>query len=339
MADNATFNELRVSFTPEFGDFITLYRGVERVWISGAPYVDPQDENKDGILFAEMEDGTIQTIGPVSAYFYAQKNGFTGTFSEWVQVLLDATQNALTAEGYAKGTHNGTAVPSTDEAYKKHSKYYSESSESWAVGTRAGSTDSERSGASTNNSKYWAGQSKTYTDGKDLNGNAVRGTNNAKYWAEDRAKKWAVKSTNSGNPGDTNCSEYYASQASSSASTAATLANSVKGATIDITYMNSDDGRNHPSASSSDWNATPNPVSGKYMWTKMVLTWTDTSTSTMYSVSYIGVNGTGSVHSVNGKVGNVTLYATDIAMSSSDSATISDKLTAITNNEIDALFT
>ena len=126
MADEVINREL---FNVNFREFVTLYRGVERVWISGAESLSPADLDKDGILYAEMQDGVIQTLGPVSAYFYAQKNGFTGTFNEWVQVLLDATQNALTAEGYAKGTHNGTAVPSTDEAYKKHSKYYSESSE------------------------------------------------------------------------------------------------------------------------------------------------------------------------------------------------------------------
>ena len=109
MADNVTsfddiefsFNELVVSFEPEFSDFITLYRGVERVWISGAPFIEPEDEDKDGILFAEMQDGVIQTIGPVSGYFFAQKNGFEGSFSDWVQVILDGTTNAQIASAAA----------------------------------------------------------------------------------------------------------------------------------------------------------------------------------------------------------------------------------------------
>lgn len=59
----------------------------------------------------------------------------------WVEQLIETMNGKLdTAEGYvedaeawAKGTRNGVAVESTDEAYHKNSKYYSEQASSSAT--------------------------------------------------------------------------------------------------------------------------------------------------------------------------------------------------------------
>ena len=171
---------LRDIFNPKFNEFVTLYRGVERIWISD-----------EGVCYAEMENGAIQTLGPVTSYYYALEHGFVGTFEEWEEVIRNGTDNALLSEGYARGTHNNTPVASTDPEYKNNSKFYAGSAESWAEGTRESVADTERLDAS---------------------------THNAKYWSEERAKKWAVKSTNTGSPSDTNNAEYYAEQSANSAS-------------------------------------------------------------------------------------------------------------------------
>lgn len=594
--NNATFNELRVSFTPEFNDFITLYRGVERIWISGAPYIEPEDQDKGGILFAEMEDGTIQTLGPVTGFFWAQKQGYVGTFEEWVELIANGTQNAMDAEGWARGTHNNIPVPSTDPAYNNHSKFYSEVSlekslvsEDWAEGTRGGTSDPTFASKS---SKYWAEQSKSYTNGKDLNNQPVqaRAEDNAEYF-KDEAKGWANYGTQDVHPSSTNNAYHwntqaiaaktgaetaqglaetaqvaaetaqanaetaqslaetaqqaaetaqglaetaqglsedaqhaaetaqslaetaqtasetaqglseaardasavaktaaetaqsraetaqsaaetaqtasenfshdseawakgtrngtdvpttdetyhdnskwwaqqssanaasastsatnasasevnalsyknaalnaqtaaetaqtnaetaqaaaesartsaqgaqtsaenardmaesyknlardaqtaaadsasdaqgYASDAADSAQTATEKAESIQNAQVSHFYQNSSSGTVPPTGI---WSDTPNPTEGQYLWVKVELDWGDGNISTWYDVGYVGVNGTGSVDSVNRKSGTVVLYGTDISVSESDSTTIAEKITSITNSQIDDLFT
>jgi len=42
------------------------------------------------------------------------------------------------------------------------------------------------------------------------------------------------------------------------------------------------------------WLSTmPTPIAGQYMWTRTITTYTDSTTSTVYSVAYQGTNGTG----------------------------------------------
>lgn len=62
---------------------------------------------------------------------------------------------------------------------------------------------------------------------------------------------------------------------------------------------------------SSGW-GTPTPQKGKYFWTRAKTTWSNNTTTTTYAVAYIGTDGSGSVNSVNNKVGNVVLSASDI---------------------------
>lgn len=58
-----------------------------------------------------------------------------------------------------------------------------------------------------------------------------------------------------------------------------------------IRYAKSSDGVNHPT-NESDWYADiPDYAQGEYVWTRTVMTYTDNSTSTSYSVSRNGVNG------------------------------------------------
>ena len=81
-----------------------------------------------------------------------------------------------------------------------------------------------------------------------------------------------------------------------------------------VTYMASDSGTVVPSGSwSSD---VPTVGQGRYLWTRVVLTFNTGSPVTYYSVSRMGLDGTGSVSAVNGKspdsTGNVKLTAADI---------------------------
>ena len=67
------------------------------------------------------------------------------------------------SESWAKGTKNGTAVPSSDPAYHNNSKYYSEISannsdnaEAWAVGQKGGTDVPSTDPTYHNNAKYYA---------------------------------------------------------------------------------------------------------------------------------------------------------------------------------------
>lgn len=101
------------------------------------------------------------------------------------------------------------------------------------------------------------------------------------------------------------------------------------------TYMVSDSGTIVPSGS---WVAdVPNVPQGKYLWTRTVLTFNTGSPVTSYSVSRFGIDGTGSVSSVNSQnpdsTGNVKLTAADIAGSDGQSveAALAGKQAKITS--------
>ena len=65
-----------------------------------------------------------------------------------------------------------------------------------------------------------------------------------------------------------------------------------------ITYTNSTSGTIAPS---TGWTSSiPSPVKGQYLWTKTVWTYTDTSSKTGYSVSYISKDGTNGTNGTSG---------------------------------------
>lgn len=89
----------------------------------------------------------------------------------------------------------------------------------------------------------------------------------------------------------------------------------VTGTTVE--YMVSDSGTIVPSGS---WSTTiPTVPQGKYLWTRVTTTFNTGSPAVSYSVTRMGIDGTGSVSAVNNKSpdesGNVALTAADIATS------------------------
>lgn len=109
----------------------------------------------------------------------------------------------------------------------------------------------------------------------------------------------------------------------------------VTGTTVE--YMVSDSGTIVPSGS---WSTTiPTVPQGKYLWTKVTTTFNTGSPAVSYSVTRMGIDGAGSVSSVNEKSpdesGNVSLSAEDIPTSGSRSvqAVLDDKQEALTAGE------
>lgn len=111
-----------------------------------------------------------------------------------------------------------------------------------------------------------------------------------------------------------------------------------------VGYQQSDSGSVVPEGS---WTTTvPAPVQGKFLWTRMQLQFNTGSTITSYSVSRYGMDGSGSVVTVNNVSpdlnGNVQLVANDIQASDSqsiqahltDAETDIDELKTSLNNAI-----
>ena len=82
-----------------------------------------------------------------------------GTLSAIQTALAQAQADVEKAEAWAKGTKDGTAVPSTDPAYQNNAKYYSTDSEAWAKGTRNGTAVPSTDPTYHNNAKYFSEQS------------------------------------------------------------------------------------------------------------------------------------------------------------------------------------
>lgn len=109
----------------------------------------------------------------------------------------------------------------------------------------------------------------------------------------------------------------------------------VTGTTVE--YMVSDSGTIVPSGS---WSTTiPTVPQGKYLWTKVTTTFNTGSPAVSYSVTRMGIDGTGSVSSVNEKSpdesGNVSLSAEDIPTSGGESVqtSLEGKQEALTAGE------
>lgn len=120
------------------------------------------------------------------------------------------------------------------------------------------------------------------------------------------------------------------------------LASTSKAAVVSTVYLTSEDGTNHP-ASSAEWSSTPSMVQGQYLWTKITLSWVDSTTSELYLVTYIGLDS--EVRSINGQVGDLVLHGANLTISGDSDETIKTYIDNLvfepnvaTQAQIDAMF-
>lgn len=143
--------------------------------------------------------------------------------SHMTDEIAHAADYAEDAERWAKGTVNGTDVPTTDPGYHNNAKYYSEQaassasgvaqyvtdaenaakeSERWAKGTENGTPVSSGDGYN-DNSKYYARKAERWAVGNE-NGTPVSSGDgyhdNAKYYAQ-RIQSLETGTVTTGNPG------------------------------------------------------------------------------------------------------------------------------------------
>lgn len=96
-----------------------------------------------------------------------------------------------------------------------------------------------------------------------------------------------------------------------------------------VTYQSHTSGTSAPTGT---WSSSiPSITQGYYLWTRTIITYTDGSTSTAYSVSRIGIDGTNGSNGSNGKDGQM-LYAT-----SSTGASTAAKLATLSTGSISSL--
>ena len=96
-----------------------------------------------------------------------------------------------------------------------------------------------------------------------------------------------------------------------------------------VTYQASSSGTTIPTGV---WSATPPATSADkpYFWTRTIITYTDNTTSTIYSVSRMGTNGTNGANGTNGKsIGSVVNYYLATASSSGVTTATSGWTTAV----------
>jgi len=103
-----------------------------------------------------------------------------------------------------------------------------------------------------------------------------------------------------------------------------------------VTYLESTSGTVVPEGS---WTTTvPSVTPGNFLWTRTILTWNDATSTTAYSVSRFGIDGTGAVSSVNNispdSNGNIALEASNIP--TNDSTSIQSHITQIESDISDA---
>ena len=95
-------------------------------------------------------------------------------------------------------------------------------------------------------------------------------------------------------------------------------------------YQNSTSGTTVPTGS---WlPEQPNTPQGQFLWARRTITWNSGDTTVLYSVSRMGIDGSGSVVSVNGQApdaqGDVSLLGSDMAVSGTDSRTVAAAIAA-----------
>lgn len=95
-----------------------------------------------------------------------------------------------------------------------------------------------------------------------------------------------------------------------------------------VTYQVSSSGTSVPTGTWSS--SVPSASAGQYLWTRTIMTYTDNTTSTLYSVSKMGTNGTNGANGSNGKsIGSVTNYYLATASSSGVTASTSGWTTSV----------
>lgn len=249
-------------YYPEFAEYITLYRGIEKVWVADGTEQKPGTE---GFLYTKLVNGTVQELGSLLSYDTAKQiyaaAGKTLTYETWLQLLLDSPINAVTAE-----TAKDLAVSKADEA----SQSASDAAQS-AESAEAERLQAERLKADT---LVYASQAANAKDLAYASANATATSASNAAISETNAAASATSSATS------------ATNSASSAAEAKSYADTIEEAlqsTAVITYQNSEDGENVPET--DDWTDHPTPEPGYFTWAKVVLNWAGLAGLTFYFVT------------------------------------------------------
>lgn len=190
------------NFRPLFSQNTILFRGITNMWL------------EDGVLYAALDDGTEEVIGPVSSYADAVEHGYAGPGTDfpdeesWTEHIALVTEYTSNAEAWADGTRGGTAVDDGDPAYHNNSKYYSEQ----AANSASALNDA---------AERILGEGGAEDRITALEGAAKADAENAECWAVGTKDGIAVLDPDTSNPSSTNNAKYYSNLADAARTTAA----------------------------------------------------------------------------------------------------------------------
>ena len=96
------------TFTPEFKEFLPIYRDVTRVWIG-----DGATTGDSGMLYAEYANGEISELGFVTLYEIAVQHGYQGTVNDWTQAIISlaAMNKGATTVTVYRNSNTGVEHP------------------------------------------------------------------------------------------------------------------------------------------------------------------------------------------------------------------------------------
>ena len=216
MVEDGTFDEI---LAPAIAQYEQQLQQILNQYAAQADdYVEDAEAwakgTRDGVAVSEVDPAYHK-----NSKWYAEKAEIDSNAAESSARL--ASDSADESEAWAKGTVNGSAVPSTADQYQDNSKYWceqarqaavdatnSEQAEAWATGEIGGVPVGSSDPQYQNSAKYWAEQA------EQVVGDATY-ANEAQAWANGEINGTPVASTE---PQYQNNAKYYAQQAQQAAS-------------------------------------------------------------------------------------------------------------------------
>lgn len=119
-----------MSFRPNFSAELKNYIGATNTEIN------------NGNLQITYSDGSVQDLGPISAYAIAVANGYLGTEAEWTKLQADSAANAQKTQQMKEDAENTAAII---KGYLEAAEYLRQQTEDNADNAAASAEDAEAS--------------------------------------------------------------------------------------------------------------------------------------------------------------------------------------------------
>ena len=314
--ETASEGTLRVQLKCETPDGVVAMSRIFKTQVF--PSLEASDQTPEA--FQSWLDNLTELATETREYV-AESNENVESSYENAKSAANSASDAATSEVNAKASEEASATSETNAKASEeaaatsevNAKASEEASEAWAVGQRNGADVESTDETYQNNSKYYAGKTaedRTVVEGiqESLSDTVTRtetATERANIIAEELESITATAETLDETADATASYDHSTSVLSLGIPRGV----SAKIASQAVEYQISDSGSVIPSG---DWTSDmPETQQGEFLWTRLTITWNDGTENTLYSFSRDGIDGIGTVNSVNGYTpdenNNVTL--------------------------------